>query len=369
MSSISRSHSADNLLQDFSRLTLDLPTRPKYSKRVALEEFSSMTEQMDKGEFTWPKTATINTGLKNLLSETIDGSVLRVYNNVVHQVQATSEHKKNLRALLDAPKTCGGFKEKTAILTNATPLEQMIALDHLIDAKSAAWQKGARTLCFGTKDKDDLIPIYLLSKNNVPASTMTTRLGTGSRGKFKVPKYDELADNANLAKTSPFATPLEALEVVRQPYFSGATLLKGNAFLTGTIDAHRRYEILDPKNATQNSQFTCVEPKKQNDPKLTPTKSQSAGANLLSLEKKSPSKSITKKLRFEEFAPEGYKDDVVLQLKSKDYWSSVRHAIIEEDTTELDRQTTILFLSKFGKFSSDVVNKYYADTLFEVKEK
>ena len=368
MAHITRTDSTESVLQDFSRLTLELTSRPTYSHRTAKKDFIQMTDQMDSGEFIWPKTATIKPSIKYLLSEEIDKSVLRVYNDAVHQVQVTEEHRKNLKALRDAPKTCGGFKEKTALLKSATPLEQMIALDHLIDIRASSWQKGVRTICLGTKDSDDLIPIYLLSKDNVPASTMTMRLGTGSRGKFKVPRYDQLASDSHLATHSPFAAPLEALEVVRQPYFSGATLLKGNAFSSKTIDSERRYEILDPNNTSQNSQFTCVEPPKQNNPNLSPIKAQSAGANILSLEKKSPKKPLSGKLHFDDLAPEEYKDDVVLEVRPKDYWQAVRAAILDDDMTELDRQTTILFLKKFGKFSSPIVNTYYTDMLFDIKE-
>ncbi len=365
MAHITRTSSTENLVQDFSRLSVSLKGRPTYSQRIAKEEFIKMTDQMKKDEFIWPKTSAIKPSIKYLLSEKIDDSVLRIYNDVVHQVQGTEEHRKNLKALRDAPKTCGGFKDKTALLKTATPLEQMIALDHLIDNRASSWKKGVRTICLGTKDSDALIPVYLLSKDNVPASTMTTRLGSGSRGQFKVPRYDQLASDSYLANNSPFAAPLEALEIVRQPYFAGATLLKGNAFSTKTIDSQRRYEILDPNNLSQNSQFTCVEPPKQNNPHLSPVKAQSAGSNLLSLEKKSPKKPLSGKLHFDDLAPEGYKDDVVLEVRPKNYWQAVCTAVLEDDTAELDLQTTILFLKKFGKFSSPVVNTYYADKLFK----
>jgi hypothetical protein len=144
--------------------------------------------------------------------------------------------------------------------------------------------------------------------------------------------------------------------------------LKGNAFSVDTIDSSRRYEIVDPNNPGRNSQFTCVEPPKQNDPNLTPVKSQSAGSNILSLEKKSPDKPLTRKLNFEEIAPEGYKDDDVVQLRTKDYWKAVRSAAVGGDTTELDRQTASLFVGKFGPFSSSDVITHFADILF-TKEK
>jgi hypothetical protein len=111
----------------------------------------------------------------------------------------------------------------------------MIALDHLIYDRAPYWKKGVRTLCFGTKDGDALIPVYLQMKDKVPASTMTTRLGSGSQGKFKVPRYDQLAADEQLAKESPFAAPLEALEVVRQPYFSGGNAFEGKC-LFGRYD-------------------------------------------------------------------------------------------------------------------------------------
>ncbi len=365
MAHVTRTTSPANILQDFSRLTVELTGRPTYSQRTAIKDFIQMTDQMDKGKFIWPKTAAIKPSIAYLLSEKIDESVLRVYNDVVHQVQATTEHRKNLKALRDAPKTCGGFTSKTALLTTATPLEQMIALDHLIDSRASSWQKGVRTICLGIKDSDDLIPVYLQSKDNVLASTMTTRLGSGSRGKFKVPRYDQLASDSYLANNSLFVEPLEALEIVRQPYFGGATLLKGNAFSTKTIDSQRRYEVLDPNDSSRDSQFACVELKGQNKDKTSPIKAKSAGANILSLEKKSPKKPLSGKLHFDDLAPEGYKDDVVLEVRPKDYWQAVRTAILDDDSTELDRQTTILFLKKFGAFSSPVVNTYHADKLFK----
>ncbi len=350
-----------NPIDDFSRLQTKFPERnSQRDLRLARRNTGRLFEQIRLEDFEWPEIDQLGDPEKFYLSYLIDRATQKVYNEAILQIQKSPEHKENYKTLRDAPKNCGGFKDRTAILENASAFEQMVALDHLIATKAGNWQKGRRTYCF--KQGDDLIPIYVNSTRVMKASTMSTRLGTGSSGRFKVPTYSDLANSNDQATSSIFIKPLEGLEIVRQPHFSGATLLKGNAFESDTIDQNHRYQIVD--QAGNVSSLACVELKDQNKPRQAPTKERSAGCNILSMKKTSPSKTLAKSLRYEDWSEEGYKDDTK-QIKVKDCWRILEGAIRpkgEEDLEDLMRQ---LFVSKVGPFTSPVVKTFYEEKLFK----
>lgn len=184
-----------DLSQNLSRLKLELPSREgRYSHRLAFQNVNTLKEALDSGGYEWPKTASLDKGVKCLLSEVVDASVLRVYNQAVEHIQSTEEHKHNYKELNAAGKTCGGFRPKTAILSKANPFEQMVAFDQFIDLKSASWTKGRRTYCFHTGDGKAVIPLYVASTAKTRATTMTTMIGAGT-GVMKAPKYVEIAKN------------------------------------------------------------------------------------------------------------------------------------------------------------------------------
>ncbi|NGX26257.1 MAG: hypothetical protein K940chlam6_00172 [Chlamydiae bacterium] len=349
-----------NPIDDFSRLHTEFPGRNSQRDfRLARRNTGKLFEQIRLEDFEWPEIDHIGDAEKFYLSYLIDRATQKVYNEAIQLMQGTPEHRENYKTLRDAPKNCGGFKERTAILEDSSAFEQMVALDHLIDTKAGNWPKGRRTYCF--KQGDDLIPIYVNSTSKMRASTMSTVLGTGSKGRFKVPTYSALANSKEQATSSIFIKPLEGLEIVRQPHFSGATLLKGNAFEADTIDQSHRYQIVDQSGNV--SSLACVELKDQNKPRQVPTKERSAGCNILSMKKTSPSKPLAKSLRYEDFSEEGYKDDTK-PIKVKDCWRVLEGAIRPKGEEELENLMRQLFVSRVGPFTSPVVKTFYEEKFF-----
>jgi hypothetical protein len=350
-----------NPLQDFSRLHTEIPNRSSRDLRLARRNTLKFFDEMKTDQFEWPaKVRNVDEEVRFYLSRVIDRSALRVYNEAVHLIQKTPEHKANYKELAKAPKNCGGFKVEKSILCDANHFEQMVTLDHVISVQAKDWRAGRRTYAF-YHDESQVIPLYVLSKKTCIASTMTTILGA-AKGQYKVPTYEELADSEDQAESSIFIKPLESLEYVRQPYFSGATMLKANAFETGIMDNSYRYAV----ECTNGDPFplACVELKQQNNPKQAPVKELSAGTNALFLEKYSPKKTLVNTLNYEDWSDEGCRDDVVTSFKVKKYWKVLQETVRSREVEELDNMMRNLFVSRAGPFTSPTVNAFYAEKLF-----
>jgi hypothetical protein len=307
-----------NALSDFSRLHKGLPERISERNLQHARQNTLLFYETIKTdeEFEWPLSIKdINREIRFYLSSVIDRAVLQVYNEAVHQIQKTPEHKANFRALRDAPINCGGFKTANAILPHANSFEQMVTLDHVIDRYAPDWPVGRRTYCFKYVETQ-VVPLYVASSRNCKASVMTTTLGA-AKGPYKVPTYEQLAESDWDANYSIFIKPLEFLEYVRQPHFGGASLLKANAFDNGLIDHRRRYKVETSRG--KPSIFACVEFKGQKKPQPAPLKERSAGSNMLFLEKTSPKKELAGTLNFEDWSDEGYKDEVDTSVKVHQY--------------------------------------------------
>ncbi len=118
---------------DYSRLHEEMPDRQcNREERNARRNLMKLFNDVKKEDYEWPKTAQIDADAKWFLAKELDDSALRVYNNVVKKIQNTPEHAANYREMREAPKNCGGFKLEKCIMNEATPFEQMIALDQVI---------------------------------------------------------------------------------------------------------------------------------------------------------------------------------------------------------------------------------------------
>lgn len=348
---------------DFSRLCLELPIRESLrDERRARRSAVILFDDVKKDGFAWPKTANVDRDAKYCISQALDASMLRVYNESVKLIQGTDEHVASYSTLAGAPKNCKRFNKQKAILEKATPFEQMVALDQWIDDKEPSWTKGRRTICF--RIEDDIVPIYIAKTSKTHATTMTTMLGTGSRGKMKAPRYEDLASDQALVHSSIFIKPLECLELVRQPHFSAATIIKGNAWGRDVIDHTRRYEITDVHDICKTSQFACVELVGQKKKNNSPTKEASAAANLISLVKKHPNRPINRVLHYEDLAAEGYKDDAELSITPKAVWLACEKSVKSGNASDLDEIMRQLFVTELGGFTSPVVKQYYAGRVF-----
>ena len=176
------------------------------------------------------------------LSKRIDQAAQKVYEDLRTCLCHSPSHKNRVYTLANQPRTCGSTKKALALLQGATAFEQMIALEHWLCNYGPL--NATQTFCFANnrvclsgrvvpltikKDAYDMLPIML-----------------GNNGRDTLaPKYDDWdgkdQDPWLNPNTENFIYHLEALEMVRQPAFLGATLLKGNAFESEYIDQNWRY--------------------------------------------------------------------------------------------------------------------------------
>ena len=329
-------------------------------RKNAIELFINAKQE----QFTWPDVATIDSAARFALSEALDRSMQWVYNDLISRVVCEPDHLRNYRAVKEANRLCGTFARKSAILCDSGPFEQMLALSHVTLANGPQWEKGNRTFCFGALE-DKTLPIYVMRRGAVtPPNLMQIMLGTG-RGALKAPTYAELASAKNNEYTDVFVSPLNALEVMRQPYFSAATVIKAGAFQAHVIDAAHRYEVVDPKDKRKANHFACVELAGQKMPKNASTKELSAGTNLCHLMRNFAEQSICPQMLYEQFAPNGYNDDALVRVTPGMLWRAAEKSIVFKVSDELDRMMERLFVSSIvGRLQSDRITQVLAERIF-----
>ena len=315
---------------------------------------------MEKDQGEWPKTALIDPQIKRYISGKIDKIIFDECQLLFQKIRESAEYAKYLIELSRANKNCGEFKKSKEILKNYSPLEQMVVLGDFIAIHQNRWLKGVRTFCF-YNGEDHLLPVYVMSSSTSKASLMKTRLGS-SRGQYKAPTYEELSKGDG-APEYIFSRPLEALEVVRQPYFSGATVIKGNAWEVETITDRRRFEIKDEHDETRISQFACVEIPRQNLAKNIPVKVTSVASNIFSLARKHIEERLVKPVRYEEIAPEGYRDDLDFEVTAQDLWDALKRSVVSERGEDLINICRSMLFLKFAPFSSLAINEWYCKRL------
>jgi len=301
-------------------------------------------QRVGQGDLSTPGTK----GLK-YLSKKIDEVTKSVYDELEEVLTDTPEHKRRLALLKQQPRTGGTNSVAKALFKDVSPFEQMVVVKE--------WQedvalRDTHTFCLA-KGQDDFIPV------RAKAGLMQTVLGT-TTGSHKAPKYEDWAVNDPWANPSqkPFIHPLESLEIVRQPQFSGATVLKGNAFETECVDQAWRY----------GTEKGCVELKGQS--KNSQKKLASAGLNLAELEKtftdaEDPAESpnICNPISYEDYADEGYRDEVD-EVSPAKLVSATRKAIINQNDTDLEDCMKKLFIAKIGTPSTPGLRTYIAAQLF-----
>ncbi len=338
-------------------------TLPPNSASAYKSAVKFFTEVYEDG-YEWPRMAEIDSTARWAISEALDASMHRVYNDLVPAIVAEPEHLRNYRAVKEASRLCGKFTRDRALLCDTNPFEQMLALSHVILADGPRWKSGNRTLCFGIGD-DKVLPIYVMRRGNTaPPHLMQVMLGAGTKS-LKPPTYSELASNTAGDQANLFVPSLNALEVMRQPFFSAATVMKVGMFAMKNISAEHRYGIISPLDATQTSHFACVELPGQNLPRNAPIKERSAATNLCHLVKHSPGASIGPAIPYEQFAPEGYKDDASLSVTPRMLLRAVGQSIVFKAPNELDALMEQIFVSSIvGRPQSDRLAAVLADRIF-----
>lgn len=232
-------------------------------------------------------TLQINNQTLTAVSRQIDEAARQVYEDLRFCLWQSPEHLNRLWTINVQPVNCGKTARASIILQDASAFEQMIALENWLHCYNS--QLGAlkerHTFCFSNTTQrlyGRAIPLSV-EKN---ASSMW-RVKIGNAGKeYHAPTYKDDWDYRDAwqdPNAENFIYSLEALEIVRQPDFIGATLIKGNAYESEYIDQDWRYGVTNLYG--HNRLEACVEFSKQNNlsKEKTAIKLQSAAYNLFQL--------------------------------------------------------------------------------------
>lgn len=211
---------------------------------------------------------TVNRGALEPISRKLDAATNVVIFRYMNILRSSPEHEARVRFLHRQPRTAGDFSQEKILFPNASAFEQMVAIS---DWLAQARIRENHTFFISAFD-DDYVPVRANKIPQKPATMMHVVLGT-TIGSHKSPKYE------NWAQSDPWLDPaqrvfidaLESLEIVRQPNYSAATMLKGNPFEHDLISTDWRY----------GKTFACVEDSGQS--RYSPKKVKSAGLNACSL--------------------------------------------------------------------------------------
>ena len=205
----------------------------------------------------------------------------------------------------------------------------------------------------------DYIPVKA-NKFSREATLMHVVLGA-TNGSHKAPKYVDWAkeDPWGNPSQSRFIYPLEMLEIVRQPNYSAATILKGNAFESEFIDQQWRY----------GAEYACVEAKGQ--AKDTKKKINSAGLNACGLVEalSDSSDPIAEELDgcvpiyYENYTEEGYCDDLDISVSPGEVMKALQLAVERKREQELTRLVENLAIAKLGAPKTPILCEYIAGKL------
>lgn len=288
-------------------------------------------DQVDRGDVTIPsKKALLQ------LSQKIDAVTKKVVDDLLKTLQGSPEHEARVKILEKEPRTAGKFAPSKIILEGSSAIEQSAALDSWLQARAI---RKPHTWFFSAGD--DCVPVQVKPLKGITPSMMHIFLGATS-GARKAPKYADWAENDPTAdeNQSRFMAPLTALEIVRQPEFSAATVIKESAFKAGQVDSDWRY----------GSEYACVEDKGQS--KDSPKKQRSAGFNAAGLVKEfadaadpiADEVDICPVIQYEDYADEGYEDDLDLTVSPGQIIKAAKKSIVnrqDENLTRLMQRLTI----------------------------
>jgi hypothetical protein len=278
------------------------------------------------------------------LSKLLDAVTLSVVTDLMQVLRASNEHQARVGLLQIQNRTAGKFSRDKILLQNASNFEQMIAM---ADWLSRVRIRDSHTF-FISGLNDDYIPVQVKKYPKLDANMMHVRLGATS-GAHKAPKYTDWAasDPWRSETQKVFIYALEALEIVRQPQFSAATIIKGNAFESEYVESEWRY----------GSAYACVEDKGQSkggQPKTTPKKEKSAGLNAVALadalsDAADPiaiDTNLCTTLRYEDYSDDGYIDDLDISVSPGAFIQAAETAVVDQDTSDLTRLMENLVISK-----------------------
>jgi len=217
------------------------------------------------------------------ISKKINQVARRVYEELRACLWQSQEHLLRLYTIETQPRNCGSTITASLILPEATSFEQMIALENWLYRHQPLPLK--HTFCLANNHYRMNGRIVPISIQKGATSMMEVLIGTRGTA-HPAPVYDQNWDNIDpwqRIERENFIYHLEALEIVRQPDFIGATLIKGNAFESEYINPDWRYGVSDSSGTAKRE--ACVEFRRQHgltSEKLL-IKTQSTAFNLLQL--------------------------------------------------------------------------------------
>ncbi len=305
------------------------------------------------GDTTVPGAA-----VQKSIATLLDRTEATVVNDLLNTLRMSDEHRARIGELNAQPTLAGKFNSDKVIFDyeTASSFEQMAALSDWLA------QKKIRTdhTFFFSVPNDDYIPVYV-KKYATEATAMHVRLGA-TQGTHKAPKYEDWAGTDpwfNDAQKR-FIHPLEALEIVRQPNFSAATMLKGNAYERDLVDTNHRYGL----------EYACVEEKGQS--KNSSKKINSAGLNACSFthifsDRTDPTADefdVTLPVNYEDYTEDGYLDDLDIGVTPGKLMKAAEKVLINNyDDGELTRLMENLTIAKLGVQRTPMLSEHIARKL------
>ena len=307
-----------------------------------------------EGDTTIPEAA-----VQKSISTLLDETEALVVNDLLSTLRASDEHQARIRELNTQPRLAGSFNSGKIIHDNesSSPFEQMAAISDWLAQKKI---KGNHTF-FLSAPGGDHIPVYIKKQDGRDTTTMHVMLGSKT-GSHKAPRYEDWSDTDpwDNGVQKRFVYPLEALEIVRQPNFSAATVLKGNAFETHCIDTAHRY----------GSIYACVEDKGQS--KNTAKKIRSAGLNACTFadifsdtaDPTADEADIFLPINYEDYAEEGYLDALDVSVTPGKLMKAAEKVLINNlDDGDLMRQLENLTIAKLGVVRTPLLSEHIAKKL------
>lgn len=242
------------------------------------------------------------------ISQKINHAACRIYQEMRAVLWQSVDHTQRVLLLASQPRKVGSTAKATPLFTEFTSFEQIIALEHWFYRYKISSEK--YSFCLGNHSQRLLgRPIPLTVQKNAK-SLNEVMLGNNGNA-TPAPRYLHapcmtshthsskcfvkhsdwgILDPWQALEHENFIYHLEALEMVRQPFYIGATLIKGNAYEAEYIDQDVRYATTLCWNYGtilhwQDRKEACVEFKNQTslNHARQMIKEESAGYNLIQL--------------------------------------------------------------------------------------
>jgi len=288
------------------------------------------------------------------ISATLDRSMNEVLNPFFAALEASKEHELRVAFLKKQERLAGKYDPSKVIFDDINPYEQMSVIKTWLHETKIRKSHTFFLAC----PEDDYIPAAVKKIDGIDATTMHVVLGA-TRGDKAAPKYDNWATEAPSKEQEAFMKPLLALEVVRQPNYSFASIIKDEAYRNDVIDHNWRY----------GSPFACVEDKGQS--KNSAKKLRSAALNLCSiLNARSSDEDVladdiilNSEVRFADFSDEKSLEDLDITVSIGDLFRATYKAIIRKDETDLSKCLQNAFISSLGTVSCPALKAIVARTL------